>query len=317
MIYLNLHKTSGWNNFQTNNKPIMKKFLTLLVVSALTVGGLRAQVENTPVCIDGAIHLLPKPIVNNSQYVFYSDNDDKEHTAGKYLIYNKNLEVVKELDLPESMWRIFCVNQEILADSDPSCISQSVFNSDDNFEFILPVITQVEGTSNYYRMRTTGFMLQNDKGETLQTVYFPNNFFWPVYDYGIDYDCILMDLGNVKYLKISNLIELVDDGERYYDLMYRLDSSGSSVLSLACPPMRVQAHPTVAGASEPVAVTFDSDNVSRIEVVSVKGSVAGTFGVTPGKHSATIDTSRLGKGMYIINVVENGTRSENCKIIIR
>lgn len=303
MIYLNLHKTSAWNNFQTNNKPIMKKFLTLLVVSALTVGGLRAQVENTPVCLNGYIQLMVPQLVNNNQSVFYNI-EYKESTVGKCTIYNKNLRVLEEFNLPRGLQYMYYLNPLENVDEDEICLSQSLFNSDDNFEFISPIESTISGTEIHLN---NGFVLKNDKGETLQTVYFPNNMV------GSDTYPRFMDLGDVKYL----VIDVYNSQYESYTLFYSVNGDGSNILSLACPPMRVQARPTVAGASEPVTVTFDSSNVSRIEVVSVKGSVAGTFVVTPGEHSATIDTSRLGKGMYIINVVENGTRSENCKIIIR
>lgn len=289
----------------------MKKILTLLALLSFAVGGLMAQVVDAPVKVSN-FHLLWRCITDNNNCAFYSDDVD-DRRGGTVIIYNENLERIKEVNLPDDVLWVDYVSNEIPADPEFFKLSSSVFNTDDKFEYIVPVVSVV-GHDDEGRPieQTTGFMLKNEEGELLQTVNFPDNLCRNNYDFVPKF----YDLGDVKYLKIEELRNNLDSYD-YYELMYRIDGGVSAVLSLACPPMRVQARPTVAEASEPVTVSFDSDNVSRIEVVSVKGSIAGAFDVVPGEHTATIDTSRLGKGMYIINVVENGSRSENCKIIIR
>lgn len=266
----------------------------LIAASAITAN---AQIVDTPLKISGdAWPFLESVVMDNNKYAFYNLDGDKCY------IYNDNIEIVKEISFsPENHLRINYLSTKWIAYIESQDFTQTLFNDDDKFEYLVEIFDD----GNY---EVTGFLLMNDEGETLQRVDFPKGFY-------MDSDPAVLDLGEKMYLVCTLDDDMYNDS---YQLFYRINKGGGSgVFTLACDPIKVDASPRMASKSEPITVTFDSDAVTRIEVVSVRGAVEAAFDVEAGAHSAIVDTSRLGKGMYIINVVADGVRSENCKVIIR
>ncbi len=108
-----------------------------------------------------------------------------------------------------------------LEDFDQSCndfrkiyITQTIFNSDDKYEYLMPVISIVndsfeedrdgDGVIDYRGSATTpkmtGIKVVSESGEVLQTINFPDGFTSFPSDYK-DYD--LMKINNKLYLKIG------------------------------------------------------------------------------------------------------------------
>lgn len=186
--------------------------------------------------------------------------------------------------------------------------SQKFFNDDNNYEFLVPVLTY--GSKEYFHgnyidgkysnkmvvtgEQVTGVKLMNDKGDVLQTIatesYHPNAYI----------------IGNNKYITF--------DDQTYY----RISGNGTGALTAVQLPSGVKVSPRVAERSTPIDITAGDAAATRtIKVISTNGMVMMTTDIPAGITSTTINTSRFPAGMYVVTVSDGEKNIENCKIVIR
>lgn len=213
-------------------------------------------------------------------------------------------------------------------DMDDFKISQTLFNNDGMYEYVLPVIQiyeeeqfgteYLDGVGNYevktvsQRERVVGYKVCNEFRQEVSRLTLPA-------DYIGDY-LEVVDFGDKRYLTVGAYKEADNGNHVYYTLVYKIDPNASGVMQLVGDPIEVTVAPRVTRRSTPITVKFsgeDNGGDRQVMVTGVNGMTVMTMKVAAGETSANIDTSRLSEGMYVVTVVENGKKIENCKVIIR
>lgn len=196
-------------------------------------------------------------------------------------------------------------------------VTQTLFNTDSNYEYISPIRILMENNeeeehwkSEHQYVIATGFNIISEDGTILNSIKFPDGY-QSRYDTP-DIYCFSLDGKN--YLETV----VMDENHNYYYLLYAIDSSNNSVKSVGA-PIKVKVHPTAPQRGESVNVDLSEELTQGaiINVTSASGNVVMTQKVAAGTNRATIDTSSLQRGMYIVTVNNGKATRENTKIIIR
>ena len=204
-------------------------------------------------------------------------------------------------------------------DYDSFILSQTLFNNDADFEWIVPIFEAIDCsyTNEYEKVEgkqiyCTGFRIESENGSVVATVKFPSGFY-SRYANEIDSYLYMMDGKNYLLVNVQNL----DQTEVYY-IVYEIDSSKASVKAIDS-PRRVSVAPTMTDRGNNVNVTLDAPakTACKVIVTSVAGQIVMTRNIEPGMTNATIDTSRFAKGLYIVSVSDGKTTRENTKIVVR
>jgi hypothetical protein len=130
----------------------------------------------------------------------------------------------------------------------------------------------------------------------------------------------LMVLSDKAYLCLSVVDDL--DVTHYvktaYQLVYAIDKEKASVKSVGA-PIKTRVYPTTPERGTLVNIDLAEDSVSGgiINVTSVSGNVVMSQKFVAGTNHASIDTSSLNRGLYIVTVDNGKSSRENTKIIIR
>ncbi len=197
--------------------------------------------------------------------------------------------------------------------------TQNLFNNDDKYEYLTYIVEAVDykyenldlgWRVSGQKLAVTGIKIMSEDGTTLNTVRFPDGYSSLTSTYYYH----LVTLGDKNYLSIMAW----DENDDRYALIYAIDSSNNSVKSVGA-PIKVKVHPTAPQRGESVNVDLSEELTQGaiINVTSASGNVVMTQKVAAGTNRATIDTSSLQRGMYIVTVNNGKATRENTKIIIR
>ncbi|MCM1450570.1 MAG: T9SS type A sorting domain-containing protein [Clostridiales bacterium] len=206
-------------------------------------------------------------------------------------------------------------------------ISQTLFNNDAEYEYILPIVQiaereniseeYVDGIGSYPCKEVSeyekciGFKVLSQSGSEITRVILPSEYSVYYSDY-----IYVIDFGDKRYLSIEAIKD--DNVNEEYVLIYKIDPTASA-MELMNDPVKVSVTPRATRRSTPITVKFngESKNDRQVIVTGANGMKALTKSVAGNETSTTIDTSRLAQGMYIVTVIEEGKNIENCKIVIR
>lgn len=222
--------------------------------------------------------------------------------------------IIKDYATPEPL--DICIMDSNCNEKEYFRISQTLFNSDADFEWIVPIIEAVDiSYTNEYekcegkRLKCTGFRVESQSGSVIATVKFPNGL------YGFYNDNTYLYIMNKK---IYLFWDLTNKDNEYYYMAYELDASNASVNAVSA-PRRIKVSPTMPQRGTDVNITFENsaDSNCKIIITSVSGKIVLTQNVQPGTTSAVINTERFEKGLYIVSVSNDGKTQENTKIIVR
>lgn len=200
-------------------------------------------------------------------------------------------------------------------------ISQSLFNNDANFEWIVPIIeavdidyttsgAKVEGQALF----GTGFRIESQTGATVASVKFPEGLYTNADNNNQEAPHLyIMNNRNYLVFQVSDI-----DNTNNYCLVYEIDPSSASIKSVGAPRC-VSVAPTMPVRGTGVDITLDkpAETGCKVVVTSMSGRTAMTRNVEPGATRTAIDTALLEKGMYVITVTNGKTTRENAKIIVR
>lgn len=206
---------------------------------------------------------------------------------------------------------------EVYIGSEEINVTQSLFNDDDKFEYIIAIgdtketVRKDEGYTQYrYTYHRTGYRVMNEDGEVLFQINAPANFEMNSYPE-------LTIVGGNGYLKCY-MMEISDEDKEHYDTkvyLYTIDRKTSSVKFVAESRVSSKVFPTLSDGAEPVVVALDAPTECALDVTvtSVNGMRMARTVIPAGASGTQIDTSAFPKGMYIVNV----GKDEYSKIIIR
>ena len=212
-------------------------------------------------------------------------------------------------------------------------LTQSLFNNDASYEYIVPINELYEYSVNkwdrdddgeideietVYGAKNIGFEIVQDNGTVLSSVKFGDGFILDRYAYNKELRYV--HFANKRYLMVYVEKDKGDEGEREtYTIFYSIDPSDpTSLKAVRTEKTGIKAMPAIARQSEVVNVDVSKfKNPRHVSVVSSNGQTVMTRHIADGQSHVEVQTSGLPAGLYIVKVTDGQSVSDNCKIIIR
>lgn len=206
--------------------------------------------------------------------------------------------------------------------------SQRLFNMDDAFEYLQPVVGapevrrvykydrdgdgEVDDIHTYYFSPVTAINIVSETGRVLQTLKLDHSM-----------DASWLNEGNSHIAKIGDTYYLVcewggngKDIESYSDF-YAIDPTTSSVKRVGA-SIKTRVRPAIAERSQTITVETEAGNAPRTVTVSnAAGQTVWKQTIPAGQTSVQVDAARLSSGVNIVSVSGEDKKSGNCKIIVK
>lgn len=213
-------------------------------------------------------------------------------------------------------------------------ISQTLFNDDDKYEFILPEMAVFETTyKNWwsdetgdtifvtnYEHRVIGYKIVSEDGTLLHKIILNEEK-----DPDMECSAYIMSIGEKNYLVIyyrasgteDNIIEGYEV-TRFYEI--KKDSNGANIQKVREMSGSMIIRPTVANRDEQITITLNEENsnVAReLIVTGVNGQLIERRDIPAGKNTVRISASMFSSGMYNFTLQKKGQIIDNGKVIVR
>ena len=197
-------------------------------------------------------------------------------------------------------------------------VTQDVFSDDGKFEYIVGTRFDEYGHALELAIKQDdGKVLANltlGEGENLTSFYYGD---WD----GIPLDLIYLGDGNWYLgLHIAKEADNSDGEPDYFIRLYSFEYGkiSTSLKQVRDIPEKISASPVMPRRNEIVSVDISSvQSPTSLTVVNAAGQVVCSQNLHDGQKNASIDTSRLTSGLYIVRVANSQKKSEICRIIIR
>lgn len=204
-------------------------------------------------------------------------------------------------------------------------VTQTLFNDDEEYEYIQPIYQYeiekseldrddnggIDYITTNYTPRWVGFKIMTATGKELQRVDFDastmgnNNYL----------DLFIIKINDKYYLDVSG-----EDEETYEtsDLFFRINRETSSVQKISAPIKGMSVRPRMQSRGGSFTVELDGDsNVERdVVVVNSAGQTVWEQKVPAGQKTVNISASRLSQGLNVVTV-RGGKQPESCKVIVK
>lgn len=215
-------------------------------------------------------------------------------------------------------------------------VSQTLFNNDEAFEYLVPkIVLSSQGTSQgeevtpevisggddpiettrstiiseKSRVAMAGFQVLSSDGTVVRDLDFDSGF-----EFGTILSYVnLITIGNKTYLAFNGY----QDGKRC-TIFYQIDRQTSEIKKARTTRGSFMVSPTVVDSSTPVYISFSDDNKSGSDIIvySASGSQLQQQSVPSGEKSTQLTVSR-NPGMYIVARKQQGQPVQTQKIIIK
>lgn len=199
-------------------------------------------------------------------------------------------------------------------DLDDVTVTQTLFNTDDEYEFLAAdygLVNKTYETPDFResgdRIVQTGFSVISENGSTIASVKFPSGMF------GYVDDLFVTSAGNFLVCNLEN-----QAGEAYI-VTYKVDNGGGGINLVGAPVkvgMKVTPTATTRGTSVNVSMA-PAEKGTRLSVIGADGRRVFGCNLESGATSATVETGRFSSGIYVVVLEDSKGTRENCKIIIR
>lgn len=212
--------------------------------------------------------------------------------------------------------------------------SQTLFNDDDQFEYIIPKVTITENSqeseistsipNNYGNAIVldsttcttekqypifTGFQVISSDGSVIHDIDFGENYVL------IDYshmEARVMKIGDNIYLA-ADCIDRSAEKKSYCTIFYRIDRNTSSVKMMKVTPRKM----TVRSNNSDIHVTMTSeDSPSKLVLTDAKGITVASKNIPSGVSSTTISSTNA-NGIYNLSRIINGKVIDNAKVLLK
>lgn len=213
-------------------------------------------------------------------------------------------------------------------------VSQTLFNQDEDFEYIIPKLALVkegsgedgDGTtiitpsteesiettrstiiSEKSQVATVGFQVVSSNGKILKDLNFDNGFSFNYRYYATR--IALITIGGNKYLTFSNGTSTI---------FYKIDSQTSSVKMVKETPSSMFISPSVVDKNTTINVSLgdNNDKGSEIVVVSMSGNKVDSANMPSGQKQIQL-SANMPSGIYCVSRLQQGKVNETKKIIIK
>ena len=220
---------------------------------------------------------------------------------------------------------------EIFSNGDGVCLSQTLFNQDEKYEYLSFSYELSEESiyeencplpeySSTFTQYGTGwrasvyksFNVMSEDGTILQTVTFPNGF-------------NMIELVEAQVIKLADQYYILCQGEMNESetlLIYKINRSsvGASVEQV-CAPIKVGAFPSVANRNQMITIQLSGDNAGKnqtnLQVVDMQGKVLNQQTIPAGQTTTTIPAHRLSNGMNLIKITQGSKTLGTEKVIVK
>lgn len=216
------------------------------------------------------------------------------------------------------------------------CLTQTLFNTDDKYEYLLPVYEWGQPRDTLYW--ETGpwndeydYVYVNDSKEYLKRMLYysvPTSVTTRVMsDDGTVLHTIpgsvddVFLLGGKTYLVASEATEEDDHGytTAYRITFYELGDTPNSIKAVRTEES-VKFYPRLARRNESVTIETDAATAGQareVRITSIDGRLVDRVNLPVGETRAQVGTSRLNGGLYNFTVFANGKKLDNGKIVVK
>lgn len=207
-------------------------------------------------------------------------------------------------------------NFDELYDGDDLSVTQTLFNSDDQYEYIRE---NAELSSEPYVNVTDGIWLGNEEFPLKRRL----DWLTDTKSYSV-----VSETGEVLYTFPGDYIRLYLIGSKKYlsledydtdtETLYEIDGLRNSVKEISASALNI--FPRSVRRNETVTVETGEETVNEkreIVVTSTDGSVMERRSIPAGEKGIQMGTSRLSAGVYNFTVYSKGKRVDNGKIVVR
>ena len=201
------------------------------------------------------------------------------------------------------------------------CATQTLFNDDEAWEYLVPVQKENSTIQNVrvdevttegivvYRtvrkgMKTTAINVVSENGTVLASIPFSGEL-------SKDYLQVFLLEGTIFF----QLGLYGNNSSEYYDYLYRYDKQGGDLDKVAA-VRRSNRFATIEGDRLDVNLE-DADANGNLLLTNSLGKVLHSEKVQRGKGSASINTSSLPEGIYNITLMQRGKVRKNQKMLIK
>lgn len=264
--------------------------------------------------------VIPEEVLNEGNMywtgsVFRTEDDYDRHLAS-ISIFDNNLNEVKQIISSNPI--LMCKFIDEYRSGTRLPVTQDVFSDDGKFEYIV-------GTRFDEYGHVLELAIKQEDGEVLANLTLGEREFLPIFYYG-DWDGIPIDLINLGDghwylgLHIGKEAVNIDNDTQYFIRLYSFEYGkiSTSLKQVRDIPEKISASPVMPRRNEIVSVDISSvQSPTSLTVVNAAGQVVCSQNLHDGQKNASIDTSRLTSGLYIVRVANSQKKSENCRIIIR
>lgn len=222
---------------------------------------------------------------------------------------------------------------ERFSNGDGVCLSQTLFNQDEKYEYLsfshelseeydygyneptpdhYESGTYTENKTFYQYSLYKSFNIMSEDGTILQTVTFPNGF-------------EMMEYVAAQIIQLSGEFYILCQGEMNDNttlLIYKINRSsvGASVEQV-CAPIKVGAFPSIANRNQMITIQLSGDNAgsrqTNLQVVDMQGKVMNQQTIPVGQTTTTIPAHRLSNGMNLIKITQGSKTIGTEKVIVK
>lgn len=206
-------------------------------------------------------------------------------------------------------------------------VTQTLFNNDDKYEFIVPVyggevIYQRNSTerSKYINYVATEVKVINQSGEIIQALSPGEGKFFQVRDSGLR----IIRIGEKTYLLVGIGNLTANDSDWYYNCdsyrWYEICKETNSINFVRETRSAMNIAPTIADRDAQITITLNEENSSvarELVVTGVNGQLVERRDIPAGENSVQISASMLRSGMYNFTLQQKGQVVDNGKVIVK
>lgn len=204
-------------------------------------------------------------------------------------------------------------------------VTQDLFDRDSKYEYISALSLEGNNNADYL----TGIKIQNEDGEILAKIPFGDKWklstFYNTEEQDQPIRIFRLYNGNGDNRSYICLDLWRENSNSYHDeecvtRIYAFEEGkiSTSIKKVRDILTRMKVSPVMPQRNEIVSVDISSvQSPISLTVVSAAGQVVCSQNLHDGQKNASIDTSRLTSGLYIVRVTNSNKEYENCRIIIR
>lgn len=195
-------------------------------------------------------------------------------------------------------------------------ITQTLFNTDDKYEYVRGIYQQTTDTyeedrdddgevdmiTTYYDSEMVGFEIVNTDGDVLQSISAKSP--------SLDLSFSLLTINDKCYLVVGE--EEYDTYESYW---YALNSGSNTGLTMVQTPFDMRVSPTMARRSQSITIETGDELKNRVvNIVDASGKSVWRQIIPAGQKSIRVNASKLSKGLNVVNV--DGKKEQSVKVIV-